>query len=279
MLGVALEPLTRALSALATYFADLPGSQIASAAVIAHRGRRCLRRPRAPWWPAPPGVAARTDTARAPIAAAMAAPPGGPARRRSSSESRWRARCSFARTTAPPAPPGQLTVSFLDVGQGDATLIQHPDGGAVLFDGGPPEGRVARLLRAAGVRRLSAVVMTHASRDHQGGLAEVIDRYPVDLLVDGGDGTADPTSARPWRPPASAGSAGSRAIAPMDLAVGGLDIRILAPAARPPGPAAGGSRTRARWSRSSAPAASTCSSQPMPRALRSRPSSYPTWTR
>ena len=38
---------------------------------------------------------------------------------------------------ASPAAPDRLTVSFLDVGQGDATLVQHPDGSAVLFDGGP----------------------------------------------------------------------------------------------------------------------------------------------
>ena len=43
---------------------------------------------------------------------------------------------------APPGPPGHLTVRFLDVGQGDATLIQHPDGTAILFDGGPPEAGV-----------------------------------------------------------------------------------------------------------------------------------------
>ena len=40
---------------------------------------------------------------------------------------------------APPAPPGRLTVSFLDVGQGDATLIQHPDGSV-----GPVRRRAAR---------------------------------------------------------------------------------------------------------------------------------------
>src|SRR5204862_4017475 len=95
------------------------------------------------------------------------------------------------RLLGPHAPPRALTVRFLDVGQGDATLIQHPDGTAVLFDGGPPEGRVARLLRRAGVRRLSAVVMTHASRDHHGGLREVVERFPIDLLLDGGDGTRD----------------------------------------------------------------------------------------
>ncbi len=96
------------------------------------------------------------------------------------------------RVLAPPEPPDRLTVSFLDVGQGDATLIQHPDGGAVLFDGGPPEGQVARLLRRAGVRRLSIVVATHASRDHHGGLADVLERFRVETLLDGGDGNPDP---------------------------------------------------------------------------------------
>ena len=43
---------------------------------------------------------------------------------------------------ASPAPPRALTVRFLDVGQGDATLIQDAAGAAVLFDGGPPEARV-----------------------------------------------------------------------------------------------------------------------------------------
>ena len=42
-----------------------------------------------------------------------------------------------ARLTSGPDPPDDLTVRLLDVGQGDATLIQHPDGTAVLFDGGP----------------------------------------------------------------------------------------------------------------------------------------------
>src|SRR6185312_4584977 len=95
------------------------------------------------------------------------------------------------RLTAPPGPPHHLTISFLDVGQGDATLIQDPGGAAVLFDGGPPEARTARLIRNLGVKRLSVVVATHQSRDHQGGLAEVLQRFPVDLFLDGGDATRD----------------------------------------------------------------------------------------
>ena len=53
-----------------------------------------------------------------------------------------------------PSPPGDLTVRFLDIGQGDATLIQHGDGATVLFDGGPAGGRglppAARRGRAGG---------------------------------------------------------------------------------------------------------------------------------
>jgi competence protein ComEC len=138
-----------------------------------------------------------------------------------------------------PAPPERLTVRFLDVGQGDATLIQHPDGTAVLFDGGPPEAGVARLLRRAGVRRLDLVVATHPSRDHHGGLAGVLERFPVGALLDGGDGTPDPSFRALER---AAGERGIRrvpALAPLALALAGGDlvIDVLSPPPRPPGPA------------------------------------------
>lgn len=136
-----------------------------------------------------------------------------------------------------PAAPDRLTVSFLDVGQGDATLIQHPDGSAVLFDGGRPEARVARLVRQAGVRRLSAVVATHPSADHHGGLAEVLRRLPVDLLLDGGDGTADPGFARTLATARMRGVPIVSARAGLALQAGGLSIDVLSPAPRPPGPA------------------------------------------
>ncbi len=141
------------------------------------------------------------------------------------------------RAVAPPGPPGALTVRFLDVGQGDATLIQHPDGSALLFDGGPEQARVARLLRSAGVRRLSAVVATHASADHHGGLREVIERFPVGLLLDGGDGTAD----RDFRALlAEADRRGIRRLparAGQSLRAGSLRVNVLSPPSRPPGPA------------------------------------------
>jgi competence protein ComEC len=135
-----------------------------------------------------------------------------------------------------PSAPGRLTVRFLDVGQGDATLVQHPDGSAALFDGGPPEGGVVRLLRKAGVRRLALVVATHASRDHHGGLAGVLARYPVDVLLDGGDGTGDRDFRRLLARAAAHGIRAVKAVAPMRLAAGGIRVDILSPPPRAPGP-------------------------------------------
>ena len=120
-----------------------------------------------------------------------------------------------------PGAPSRLTVRFLDVGQGDATLIQHPDGSAVLFDGGPPEAGAARLIRRAGVTRLDAVVATHASRDHHGGLIEVLRRFPVDLLLDGGDGSADPAFRALEREASARHIPRVPAIAPLTLSLAG----------------------------------------------------------
>jgi competence protein ComEC len=139
-------------------------------------------------------------------------------------------------TLAPPSPPTALTVRFLDVGQGDATLIQAPDGAAVLFDGGPPEAGVVDLLRRAGVRRLAVVVATHPSRDHHGGLREVLRSYHVDLLLDGGDGTRDPTFRAVLAEAARRGVRRVAAVPPLTLETGEITIRVLSPPPRPPGP-------------------------------------------
>lgn len=141
-----------------------------------------------------------------------------------------------AHTLGPDPPPATLTVSFLDVGQGDATLVQHPDGSAVLFDGGPPEGGVLGLLRRAGVRRLSALVLTHASRDHHGGLLEVVRALPVDLVLDGGDGTRDRSYRAVLGAVRARGTPVRAALAPLAVTAGGVTIDVLSPRPRPPGP-------------------------------------------
>jgi competence protein ComEC len=82
-------------------------------------------------------------------------------------------------------PPVGLRVLFLDVGQGDAILLQVPEGN-VLVDQGPPEAHAARQLRALGVRRVAALVVTHPQRDHVGGAPEVLRRLSVGTVLDPG---------------------------------------------------------------------------------------------
>jgi competence protein ComEC len=90
----------------------------------------------------------------------------------------WRSAPSDA-----PAPPHGLRITVLDVGQGDAILLQVPEG-AVLVDQGPPEADVAEQLRRVGVRRLLALVLTHPQRDHVGGAADVLRRFDVGFVLD-----------------------------------------------------------------------------------------------
>jgi competence protein ComEC len=82
-----------------------------------------------------------------------------------------------------PDPPTGLRMTILDVGQGDATLLQVP-GAAVLVDEGPPEARVADQLRELGVERLDLLVLTHPSRDNIGGAQDVVEALDVGLVLE-----------------------------------------------------------------------------------------------
>jgi competence protein ComEC len=134
-----------------------------------------------------------------------------------------------AGSVGPPA-RGELVVSFLDVGQGDATLLQK-DGVAVLVDTGPPDGPILRRLSEAGVRRLDALVITHAQSDHEGAALDVLRRLPTRLVVNGGAG---------WPTRVQAGLAAATRARRIDahagqlLTLGGIRMRLLWPP--PPGP-------------------------------------------
>jgi competence protein ComEC len=86
--------------------------------------------------------------------------------------------------SARPPTPG-LRVSVLDVGQGDATLLQPRGAPAVLVDGGPPGDGLAAKLRAAGVERLGAALITHDQSDHAGGIRELLGAMSVERLLFG----------------------------------------------------------------------------------------------
>lgn len=82
---------------------------------------------------------------------------------------------------------GRLRVTVLDVGQGDAIVVETPGGGAVLVDAGPGgphrldtgERVVAPFLWNRGVRRLALAVTTHFDLDHAGGMAWVARNFAV----------------------------------------------------------------------------------------------------
>ena len=104
-------------------------------------------------------------------------------------------------------PPQVLVVTVLDVGQGDAVLIQSPSGSTALVDGGGEVGaarsgwdvgrqRVVPALRRAGVRRVDVVVVSHPHEDHVGGLPAVVENFPVGLVLDPGVPHPSPSYAR-----------------------------------------------------------------------------------
>ncbi len=86
---------------------------------------------------------------------------------------------------SPPSwhPPAGFRATFLDVGQGDAILLETASA-RVLVDQGPPEANVAGQLSRMGVRSLSALVLTHPQRDHVGGAPAVIRQLRVGTVLD-----------------------------------------------------------------------------------------------
>jgi competence protein ComEC len=73
----------------------------------------------------------------------------------------------------PPGFPSQPTVAFLDVGQGDASLLLGPAGEVVLIDGGADPSVLRAHLRDRGVRRIDLLVVSHRHADHAAGLEGV----------------------------------------------------------------------------------------------------------
>jgi competence protein ComEC len=93
----------------------------------------------------------------------------------------------LTQNSGPVKAPG-AQVSFLDVGQGDATLFRTIQGKYVLVDGGPDKKILTELgaVLPASVHRIDAVILTHPHADHVAGLNYVLDRYDVsDIYLTG----------------------------------------------------------------------------------------------
>lgn len=79
----------------------------------------------------------------------------------------------------------RLAVCALDIGQGDAILLDPPGPDAALVDTGPPGNDVLTLLRERGVSSLTSLILTHDQSDHTGMAAALMGSLPVQELVFG----------------------------------------------------------------------------------------------
>jgi competence protein ComEC len=138
-----------------------------------------------------------------------------------------------------------LRVTFLDVGQGDAAVVQSPHGRTIVIDGGgtydgsfdPGERVVEPFLRAHGITSVDLVILSHAHPDHMNGLQRVLERFPVAALWTSGDGARNPLYDRFI---ATARAGGVALPRPAATVWGGLEVEPLGPwmddvIAAPPG--------------------------------------------
>jgi competence protein ComEC len=79
----------------------------------------------------------------------------------------------------PDWPGTDWLVVVCDVGQGESVLVRAGPTSAVVIDTGPESGPVVSCLRAAGVRSVPLLVLTHFHADHVGGLAGILAARPV----------------------------------------------------------------------------------------------------
>ena len=131
-------------------------------------------------------------------------------------------------------PPGGLTrVSILDVGQGDAILVEGSRGGRLLVDGGPdPDRLLVALDRRIPPwdRRIDAVILSHPHEDHVAGLALLLERYHVSRVFEPGMRGPGPGYAAWLRELAGPGAPIRLGLAAGDrLAVDEIDLRVLWP--------------------------------------------------
>ena len=92
----------------------------------------------------------------------------------------WGALCIAWSHAGMHAPPGELRVTFLDIGQGDAAIVELPDGAVWLVDANGPGKTIDRTLAVYGKRHVDLAIVSHPHPDHYLGLATL--SVPVEEL-------------------------------------------------------------------------------------------------
>ncbi len=135
-------------------------------------------------------------------------------------------------------PRDALRATFVDVGQGDAALVDLPDGRLMVIDtggavrGGPDPGArvLVPLLRARRRERIDVLVLSHPHPDHYGGMAALLDSFEVGEIWDSGQAESEEADGALARLLARARANGTRVRPPSDLC--GREHRFGAASAR-----------------------------------------------
>jgi competence protein ComEC len=127
-----------------------------------------------------------------------------------------------------------LEVHFLNVGYGDSILIKFPNQTNLLIDSGRKEygARIVEYLKAQGVTRINAALLTHPHDNHFGGFSAVFKAFPVEKFYLNGDNEHADKSYMPffdelrgWRIPLTVLKRGQR----VDSSASGIAIEVLHP--------------------------------------------------
>ena len=102
--------------------------------------------------------------------------------------------CTNYRLTVHTGDQRILTVRFLDVGQGDSTLLELPDGTVALIDTGTSDSsaNIIQTLRSEGIHTIDLLIGTHPHTDHIGGMPAVLDAFQVKTYIQPNTGAFQP---------------------------------------------------------------------------------------
>jgi beta-lactamase superfamily II metal-dependent hydrolase len=134
-----------------------------------------------------------------------------------------------------------LDVYFVDVEGGQATLLVSPAGESLLVDAGWPgyagrdADRIVATARAAGLKQIDYLLVTHYHLDHVGGVPPLAEKIPVVHFVDHGPNIETDADAKPlfaaYRPARDKGQ--HIVVKPGDkIPIRGLDIEVVAAAGK-----------------------------------------------